>query len=154
MERLKRIFGCAHKMKHTMIRIKTDETDHSNIPELHHSWENMSYQGAVELLPNDARRPLGRYVVTTHYVDANLYHDLINGKSVTGVLHLANQTHIDSFSKPQSTVETATYGSELSLPRQGPIETKRQLRLYSVTTFKVSENNSSTAPAGNLPSSR
>ena len=45
-------------------------------------------------------------------MDANLYHDLISGRSVTGILHLANQTLIDSFSKLQSTVETATFGSE------------------------------------------
>ena len=48
----------------------------------------------------------------TSYVDANLYHDLISGKSVTGIVHCANQTVIDTFSKLQSTVETATFGSE------------------------------------------
>ena len=48
----------------------------------------------------------------TSCVDANLYHDLISGKSVTGVVHCANQTVIDTFSKLHSTVETATFGSE------------------------------------------
>jgi hypothetical protein len=55
--------------------------------------------------------PLGKRVVFTAFVDANLYHDLISGKSVTGIIHCANQT-IDFFSKLQSTVETATFGSE------------------------------------------
>ena len=45
-------------------------------------------------------------------MDANLYRDLISGKSVTRTLHLANKTLIDQFSKLQSTVETATFGSE------------------------------------------
>jgi len=48
----------------------------------------------------------------TSYFDANLYHDVISGKAVTGILHLFNQTPIDWFSKLQSTVETATFGSE------------------------------------------
>jgi hypothetical protein len=48
----------------------------------------------------------------TTFVDANLYHDLVNGRSVTGILHLFNKTVIDWYSKKQATVETATYGSE------------------------------------------
>jgi hypothetical protein len=52
-------------------------------------------------------------VTLTHYVDANLCHDLIStGRSVTGILHLVNKTPIDWYSKKQVTVETATYGSE------------------------------------------
>jgi hypothetical protein len=51
-------------------------------------------------------------VTLTHYVDANLFHDLITGRSVTGILHLVNKTPIDWYSKKQATVETATYGSE------------------------------------------
>ena len=46
------------------------------------------------------------------FFDANLYHDLISGRSVTGTLHLVNKTPIDWYSKLQSTVETATFGSE------------------------------------------
>jgi len=57
-------------------------------------------------------RTLRTIVTLTHYVDANLYHDLITGRSVTGILHLANKTPIDWYSKKQATVETATDGSE------------------------------------------
>ena len=53
----------------------------------------------------------------TSCVDANLLHDLVNGRSVTGVLHLLNQTPIDWFSKLQSTAETATFGSEFVATR-------------------------------------
>ena len=45
-------------------------------------------------------------------LDANLYHDLIMGRAVTGVLHLINGTPIDWYSKRQGTIETATYGAE------------------------------------------
>jgi len=48
----------------------------------------------------------------TSFFDANLYHDLISGKSVTGILHQLNKTPIDWYSKSQLTVETATFGSE------------------------------------------
>ena len=45
-------------------------------------------------------------------MDANLHHDLATGKAVTAALHFLNQTPIDAYTKRQSTVETATYGSE------------------------------------------
>ncbi len=48
----------------------------------------------------------------SHYVDANLYHDLITGQLVTSILHLINKTPFDWYSKKQAIVETATYGSE------------------------------------------
>ena len=53
----------------------------------------------------------------TTYVDANLYHDMITGRSVTGILHLFNQFPVDWYSKKQNTVETATYGSEFVAAR-------------------------------------
>jgi hypothetical protein len=69
------------------------------------------------MLPSDAPRPLGKYVTLTHYYDANLYHDIVTGRSVTGILHLFNKTPIDWYSKKQATVETATYGSEFIAAR-------------------------------------
>ena len=50
-------------------------------------------------------------------MDANLHHDLATGKAVTAVLHFLNQTPIDAYTKRQSTVETATYGSEFVAAR-------------------------------------
>ena len=60
----------------------------------------------------DAPKPKGKSVTMTSFFDANHYHDLISGKSVTGILHQLNKTPIDWYSKLQSTVETATFGSE------------------------------------------
>ena len=53
----------------------------------------------------------------TTYVDANLLHDYITGRSCTGIIHLFNKTAIDWFSKLQANVETATYGSEFTALR-------------------------------------
>ena len=44
-------------------------------------------------------------------------HDVIMGRSVTGILHLANKTPIDWYSKKQSTVESAAYNSEFVAAR-------------------------------------
>ena len=50
-------------------------------------------------------------------MDANLHHDLATGKAVTAVLQkFLNQT-LDAYIKRQSTVETATYGSEFVAAR-------------------------------------
>ena len=65
-----------------------------------------------EEIPGDIPEPLGEEIVLTSYVDANLYHDKLTGRSVTGTLHLINKTPVDWFSKRQGTVKTATYGSE------------------------------------------
>ena len=51
-------------------------------------------------------------MTTISYHDANLHHNVVTGRSVTGVLHFINKTPIDWYSKKQSTVETSTYGSE------------------------------------------
>ena len=42
---------------------------------------------------------------------------MLTGRSVTGFLHLCNQTIIDWYSKRQATVETATFGSEFAASR-------------------------------------
>ena len=55
---------------------------------------------------------MGRLVIFTHYVDDNIYHDIITGISITGILHFINQIRIICFYKKQATVEMATYGSE------------------------------------------
>ena len=70
------------------------------------------YGNVEELIPDDIPEPLGYNVVLTSYVDANLYHDMITGHSVTGILHLIYGTPYDWYSTKQNTVETATYVSE------------------------------------------
>jgi hypothetical protein len=46
-----------------------------------------------------------------------LYHNLITGRAVTGVLHFINQTPVEWFSKNHATVDTATYDSEFVASR-------------------------------------
>ena len=56
--------------------------------------------------------PLAKAVITTTTMDANLNHCLATGKSLNGCLHFVNKTPVDWYSMKQTTVETATYGSE------------------------------------------
>jgi hypothetical protein len=66
-----------------------------------YDWDHSVYGNPTEDIPTDAPPPLGKKIVLTHYFDANLMHDVLSGKSVTGVVHFYN--------KKQSTTETATY---------------------------------------------
>ena len=112
MERAKWIYGYLRKFKDGAVRVRTEQPDYSEFKDVEYDWMHTTYGDVKELIPEDMPTPLGKEVVTTTYVDANLYHDLITGRSVTGVLHLVNGTPIDWYSKRQATVETATYGSE------------------------------------------
>ena len=62
-------------------------------------------------------KPLGKGVVLTTYVDANLYHDLVTGRALTAVAHFINGTLFDYYTKRQGTVETATFCSEFVASR-------------------------------------
>jgi hypothetical protein len=62
-------------------------------------------------------KPLRKEVTTITYTDENLYHDMLTGRSVTGILHLCNQTLVDWYSKRQATVERSTFGSEFTAAR-------------------------------------
>ena len=84
----------------------------SAIPTAEYDWTKMVYGDFTEVIPHELPEPLGKPIICVSYVDANLYHDFTTGKSVTGILHFLNKTPIDWYSKKQSTVETAMYGSE------------------------------------------
>ena len=132
LDRLKRIYGYLKKFSEGAIRVRTEMPDYSDISDIPYDWENSVYGKVSELIPAMAPEPLGKSVVLTHYKDANLYHDLITGRAVTGVLHLVNKTPIDWYSKKQATVETATYGSEFVAAR---IATDQIIDLRSTLRF-------------------
>jgi hypothetical protein len=89
-----------------VVRICIGKPDYSSIGDRDHDWDHSIYEGAREIIPREIPEPLGKSIVLTTYVDANLYHDMITGRSVMGILHLVNQTPFDWFSKKQPTVET------------------------------------------------
>ena len=83
------------------IRFRTGEPDFSSLKDQEYDWTRSVYSGACERIPHDIPKPLGKHVQTTHYVDANLHHDLATGEAVTAVLHFLNQIPIDAYTKRQ-----------------------------------------------------
>jgi hypothetical protein len=100
-------------MRFASIHVRTEEPDYSDIPDHQYDWTYTVYGNTKEVLTKDVPKPLGKHITLSHYVDANLMHDVTTRKSVPGILHLINKTPLDWHSKKQATVETATYGSEL-----------------------------------------
>ena len=111
IERMKRIYGYLSRTKHYALRFGTEEPNYMHLPELEYDWTRI-YGNALEEIPKDAPALLGKSVTTTTFLDANLLHDLIAGRPVTAALHFFNLTPGDWYSKRQTTVENATYGSE------------------------------------------
>ena len=135
LSRAKRVVAYLRKMSDACIRIRTHEPDYSSIPVTTYDWTTSVYGEVEELIPSDAPVPKGNLVTLTHYVDANLYHDCLTGRSVTGILHFINATPIDWYSKRQATVETATYGSEFVAARtcvEQVIDLRNTLRYLGV----------------------
>ena len=115
--RLKRMYGYLIKFCNYKICFRVDEPNYKGIHVKKHDWSNTPYGNGEEDLPTDAPQPKGKRVVLTHYYDANLMHDVLSGRSVTGCFHMANLTPMMWFSKKQATSETATYGSEFLAAR-------------------------------------
>jgi hypothetical protein len=132
LKRVRRIVGYLARMRHGIICFRTGEPDYSDLPSQEYDWAKSVYGEVKEDKPEDAPKPLGKHITLTQYVDANLFHCMVTGRSVTGILHFANQTPIDWFSKKQATVETATYGSEFVAARTCTTEQVMDLR----TTFR------------------
>ena len=160
LERLKRVCGYLAKMQHGMIRVRTDMPDFSALPITKEDWSRSVYGDVKEEIPKNAPPPKGKPVVTVTYKDANLYHDMITGKAVSGVLHFLNQTCIDWTSKKQATVEAATYGSEFVSARtatQQIIGLRLTLRYLGVPIQGQSimfGDNESVVKSASLPHSR
>jgi Reverse transcriptase (RNA-dependent DNA polymerase) len=95
LERLKRICGYLKKFSSTAIRVRTSQPHPDDLPNQEIDWCHTAYGKVEVLLPRDAPKPLGKMVTTVTYMDANLYHDMLNGRSMTGVLHLCNGTLVD-----------------------------------------------------------
>jgi hypothetical protein len=95
LERAKQIYGYLQKMKEARIRVLTNEPDYSDYQDLEYDWSSSVYGDVKEIIPTDIPEPKGKYVTLSHYFNANLYHDMVTGRSVTAILHFLNQTPMD-----------------------------------------------------------
>eukprot|EP00977_Amphora_coffeiformis_P023320 scaffold13003_cov122-Amphora_coffeaeformis.AAC.1 len=152
LERLRGLIGDMKKCRGGAIRFRTGIPDWENaFPEpIKYDWMETVYGTPPEEGDSKAPTPKGRMVRTTSFVDANLMHDVITGRSCTanlvhdvitgrsctGILEFLNQTPIDWFSKRQNQVETATYGSEFMAA--GQATRPRNESLISATPYVCS----------------
>ena len=94
--RAKRIYGYLAKFKDSAIRIRTSLPDYTNMQFEEYDWQSTTYGNIEEIIPSDIPPPLGNTVQLTTYVDANLFRDILTGRSVTCILHVTNKTPFDS----------------------------------------------------------
>ena len=93
LDRLKRIFGYIKKYPDGAIRFRPHIPQHElfcTIPT--YDWTQTVYGTSPEDIPPNMPPPLGLPVRTTTYCDANLMHDLLTGRSMSGIITLLNQT--------------------------------------------------------------
>ena len=74
MDRLKRIYSYAIRTKDYAIRFRTDQPHYSFLPDQDFDWTYSVYGIVQETLPDDMPEPLGKAVVSTATMDANLSH--------------------------------------------------------------------------------
>ena len=118
LDRLKRVYGYLKRNPSGAIRFRTKIPNHESVATpVQYDWSSSIYGNVKEELPPDMPTPRGKAMRTTTYQDANLYHDLVTGRAMSGIFHFVNQTPIISYCKKQKTVETATYGSEFMVAR-------------------------------------
>ena len=60
-----------------------------------HDWEYSVYGKHEEDIAENMPEPLGKRIVLTHYFDASLMHDILSGKTVTGICTVYNNTPVD-----------------------------------------------------------
>ena len=156
---MKRLYGCLAKTKHFAIRYRTKEPDYSHLPKQKYQWTRTVCQNVKEQIPKDIPKPLGKRVITTTFLAANLLHDIVTGKSVTAVLHFVNTTPTDWFLKRKATVETATYGSEFVAAKTATEEimdlrnTQRYLGVPIMTKAYMFGDNKSVVTSSTIPQS-
>ena len=92
LEREKRVGGYLSKIKEAKLRFRVSLLDYSNISCTQYDWENSVYGDTKESLPHDIPILLGKPIIMTYYVDANIYHNILTCRSVTGILHFLNKT--------------------------------------------------------------
>jgi hypothetical protein len=79
--------------------VLTNEQDFSDYQDPEYDWSSSVYGDVKEIIPMDIPEPKGKNVTLSHYFDANLYHNMVTGRSVTAILHFLNQTPMDWYLK-------------------------------------------------------
>ena len=93
------------------------------------------YPDAVDFIPPNMPRPLGKSVQINAFVDADHAGELTTRRSQTGIIIYLNMAPIIWYSKRQNTVEASTFGSEFVAMRvlvEMLIALRYKLRMFGV----------------------
>jgi hypothetical protein len=106
LDQVKRLCGYLSNMRHSAIRIRTEESDYSHIPRMEYDWELSVYRGGKEELQEDAPESLGKHgLLDTDGCKPR--HSL--AKRAKKMLHMVNQSKLQSY----KTCKKYMYGFEI-----------------------------------------
>jgi len=95
MDRVRHLYGYICKFSHACIRVRTGMSGYSELDDQFYDWGHSVYGKVHEHISDDIPTPLGKPMLTTTYVDTNLYHCLLTGRATTGILHLMSGTCLE-----------------------------------------------------------
>ena len=99
--------------QHPRSKMVFDPAKMDHEPHMFFDWTDQNY-GYKEAVPRDMPEPLGLSVQTTCYVDSDHAGDMVSRRSRTGIIIYCNRAPILFHSKKQGSIETSSFGSELS----------------------------------------
>ena len=95
-DKLKRFFEFLRHQKKGADIFKTEMINYSKLPGDDYNWKYVYGNVREEILYN-MPNPKGKEVKITMFVDANLYHDKVTGRSFSGLLMMLNGTCLKNF---------------------------------------------------------
>ncbi len=158
LKRLKKTCGFLRDHKEAFMAYKIRIPDYSMYKVVKYDWGDVYADSDEEFLP-EMQVPKGQPVCTTTFVDANLVHELTNGKSVSSIIHMINLKPTDWYCKKQNRVESATYGRKFMVAKIAVdqiIDLRNTLRMMGVPldgTFWLFGDNESVIISSTTPTS-
>ena len=104
----------AYLQKHNRSKMVYDPTKMYHGPKPQYDWSDAYRKDLKEMEIPDRPEPRGNSVQTTCWVDSDHAGDLVSRRSRTGVLIMVNRAPIIFYTKKQGSIETSSFGSELS----------------------------------------
>ena len=135
MKTMLRVFGYLKGHKKGTLKILTSEPKFPEVTMKEQERLKLLYPDGHEKVPLKYPKAKGKPVVTWLEWDADHAHNLGTRRSVTGVLFYVNNTLVRWYCKRQHTVETSTFGSELTALKVAfeiTIEMRYKLRMMGV----------------------
>jgi hypothetical protein len=106
------MYGYLKMLSGSSIWVRNVTPDLAKLPAKELDWCHSLYGYDKGILPLDLSKQLGKSETRITYKSAKLYHDMMTGRSVSGIKYFCCQTLIDWYSKLHVMAESAMFGSE------------------------------------------